>query len=156
MKIRKARVDRRRRRFEIETYSGSTYAFPYAKADPPPTVRDPVVHAYPDPELGKEGVTYVLASGAEGSVHIDHFLEYNEDPATMRRFLVYKLSLLAREHCAESPLAMREIARRLGTSPAQIYRLIDPAQQRKSLDALVELLAALDCNVDVVVRPKAA
>jgi hypothetical protein len=30
-----------------------------------------------DAELGGEAFTYVLASGREGTVHVDHVLEYN-------------------------------------------------------------------------------
>ena len=42
---------------------------------------------YVDPELAREAFTFVLASGKEGSVHIDHVLEYNNDPATLRDLL---------------------------------------------------------------------
>lgn len=50
---------------------------------------------------------------------------------------------------------MWEIARRLGTSPAQVYRLVALENSRKSIDELVELLLVLDCTVDVVIRSKA-
>jgi len=156
MKIRKAVAHRRRRAFVIETYSGSRYTFPFARAEPPPSVHDPVVEVHPDPELGREAVTYTLASGAEGSVHIDHVLEYNEDPGTIRELLVHKLSVAAKARLERSELSVRETCRRLGTSPAQLYRLIDPANARKSIDKLVELLAVLDCEVDIIIKPKAA
>jgi len=49
----------------------------------------------------------------------------------------------------------REIIRRLGTSPAQLYRLLDTTNYRKSIDSVVELLQVLDCAVEFVVRERA-
>ena len=49
-----------------------------------------------------------------------------------------------------------EIIRRLGTSPAQFYRLIDPTNYRKTVDKMLLLLQVLDCEVDVVVRQRSA
>jgi predicted XRE-type DNA-binding protein len=74
----------------------------------------------------------------------------------LRNLLVYKLSLEAKKRMTASPLSVREITRRLGTSAAQLYRLVDPRNTRKSMDKLIQLLAVLDCEVDVVVKPKAA
>jgi hypothetical protein len=56
----------------------------------------------------------------------------------------------------EAGLSRREVARRLKTSVPQLYRLLDPSYSRKSLNQLVSLLQVLDCEVDVVVRPKDA
>jgi hypothetical protein len=54
---------------------------------------------------------------------------------------------------AETQLSRREIIRRLGTSPAQFYRLLDPTNYGKSIDALLSLLQVLDCEVELVVKP---
>jgi predicted XRE-type DNA-binding protein len=109
---------------------------------------------YIDPELGCEGFTYVLASGGEGSVHIDHVLDYNEEPGYMRDLLLHNLTVQALRRIEQDPLPKREIMRRLGTSPAQFYRLIDTTNYRKSVDQMLRLLQVLDCEVEVVVRPK--
>ena len=154
MKIRKVRADGRRKSFEIATRSRSWW-FPYAKADPPPTAGDPVDRVFVDPELGREAVTYVLRSGAEGSVHVDDVLDYNEDPAYMRDLLLHRLTVEAVKRIDKSGLSRREIARRLGTSPAQLYRLLDTANHRKTIDRMVALLRALDCSVDFVLRDDA-
>jgi hypothetical protein len=53
-----------------------------------------------------------------------------------------------------SPLSKREIIRRLGTSAAQLYRLMDQTNYRKSIDQLLRLLHILDCDVELVVRQK--
>jgi len=46
--------------------------------------------------------------------------------------------------------------RRLKTSPSQFYRLIDPTNYRKSIDKMLELLAVLDCEVELVTRCRSA
>jgi hypothetical protein len=51
-----------------------------------------------------------------------------------------------------SPLSKREIIRRLGTSAAQFYRLLDPTNHKKSATQLLSLLYLLDCEADLVVR----
>ena len=50
----------------------------------------------------------------------------------------------------------REIVLRLGTSAAQLYRLLDQTNYRKSVDPLLALLQVLNCDVDLVVRTKTA
>jgi hypothetical protein len=141
-----------RRVFEVATPRG-VLLFPYAKSDPAPAPHDPPIEVRLDEELGGEGFTYTLASGAEGSVHVEQVLEYNRDPRYMRDLLVYRLTLEAQRRVVESPLSRREIIRRLGTSPAQFYRLLDPTNYRKSVDGLLVLLQVLECQVEVVVRP---
>ena len=155
MKIASVAANNRKRAFEIVTRRGQ-WLFSYGKAEPPPTPSDPLVEVYVDPELGREGFTYVLASGAEGSVHIDHVLDYNEEPGYMRDLLLHNLTVEALERLEASPLSKREIIRRLGTSPAQFYRLLDTTNYRKSVDKMLALLQALDCEVDLVVRSKSA
>ena len=66
------------------------------------------------------------------------------------------MTLEAQKRVAESPLSKREIVRRLGTSAAQLYRLLDQANYRKSVDQLIALLQVLNCDVDLVVRTKTA
>ena len=102
-----------------------------------------MVDVRPDPELGREGFTYRLASGAEGTVHIDHVLRFVRDPDLQRRELLYELTNEALDALAASGRTKRSLARQLGTSLAQIARLLDPANARKSLDQMVRLLAAL-------------
>jgi len=153
VKIASVAANNRKRAFEVVTRRGQ-WLFPYSKAEPSPTTSDPLVELYIDPELGREGFTYSLASGAEGSVHIDHVLDYNEEPGYMRDLLLYNLTVEARDRIETSPVSKREIIRRLGTSPAQFYRLIDPTNYRKSVDKLLSLLQVLDCEIEVVVREK--
>ena len=155
MKIRSVRHNNRRKMFEVRT-STNTLVFPFSKADPVPTMADPVTEIFPDEEAGREAFTYVLRSGRTATVHIEQVLEYNQDPAYLRDLLLYRLTLEAQKRVADSPLSKREIVRRLGTSAAQLYRLLDPTNYRKSLDQLLALLQVLNCDVDLVVRTKTA
>jgi hypothetical protein len=109
-----------------------------------------------DKELGSEAVSYVLASGREGTVHFEQVLEYNKDPDYLRDRLLYDLTVEAQKRVAASPLPRREIIRRLGTSATQFYRLLDQTNYTKSVDQLVSLLQILDCEVRLVVRAKSA
>jgi hypothetical protein len=155
VKITSVTANNRKRAFEVKTRRGQ-WPFPYSRAEPEPTPSDPIVELYIDPELGREGFTYLLASGAEGSVHIDHVLDYNEEPGYMRDLLLYNLTCEALDRLETTSLSKREIIRRLGTSPAQFYRLIDPTNYRKSVDKMLALLQVLGCEVEVVVRDKSA
>ncbi|MBN1607676.1 MAG: XRE family transcriptional regulator [Polyangiaceae bacterium] len=156
MKLRSVVVNNRKAQLELVLRSGRTYPFPFAKLQPRPSSKDRIREAYVDRELGSEAVTYVLASGAEGSVHIDHALEYNEDPKYLADLLAHKLTVEASKRAERSGLSRRELARRLHTSVPQLYRLLDPTNTRKSLSQLVGLLHLLDCAVDVVVKSRRA
>ena len=155
MKIRSVKANNKKKVFEIRT-SSRKYSFPYAKAAPTPTPEDPIARLIVDKELEGEGLTYELASGKTGTVHLEQVLEYNQDPNYLRDLLLYKLTLEAQKRLAQSRLAKREIVRRLGTSATQLYRLLDQTNYEKSVDQLVSLLQILDCEVDLVVRAKSA
>jgi hypothetical protein len=155
MKIARVKVNNRRKAFEI-TAGRRLYLFPYAKLEVRPTAADRVTAAYIDKELGGDAFSYRLESGAEGTVHLDHVLEYNQDPAHMRDLLLYKLTLEVQRRVARTALSRRELIRRLHTSPAQFYRLLDQTNYRKSVDQLLHLLRILDCDVDLVIKERAA
>jgi predicted XRE-type DNA-binding protein len=148
MKIRSVKANNKKKTFE--------YSFPYVKAAPTPTPQDPIARIFVDKELGGEGLSYELASGKTGTVHLEPVLEYNQNPDYLRDLLLYKLTLEAQKHVEQSRLAKREIVRRLGTSATQLYRLLDQTNYEKSVDQLVSLLQILDCDVDLVVRAKSA
>ena len=155
MKIRSVRHNNRKKVFEVRT-STKMFVFPFSKADPTPTVRDPIAELFVDGDAGREAFTYVLHSGRTGTVHIEQVLEYNQDPRYLRDLLLYRLTLEAQKRVKESPLSKREIVRRLGTSAAQLYRLLDQTNYRKSVDQVLALLQVLNCEVDLVVRTKTA
>lgn len=155
MKIRSVRHNNRKKTFEVRT-SSKRLIFPFSKADPTPTIEDPVSEIFVDDEAGREAFTYVLRSGHNGTVHVEQVFEYNRDPRYLRDLLLYQLTIEAQKRVAASPLSKREIMRRLGTSAAQLYRLLDQKNYRKSVDQLLALLQVLNCEVDLVVRSKTA
>ena len=112
--------------------------------------------AFVDPEIGREGFSNTLASGAEGTVPVERVLDYNKNPRYLRDGLLYDLTLAAQERMRTNPLSRREIARRMGTSAAQVCRLFDQTNTRKLLDEVLRLLGVLECEVQLSVRAKSA
>ena len=112
MKIVDVMANNRRRAFEV-VLKDQTLSFPYARAQPAPQRENRVQEVFVDGELANEGFTYLLESGAEGSVHLDQVMEYNEDPNYLRDQLLYKLTVEAQQRVAASELSKREIIRRL-------------------------------------------
>ena len=156
MRVHTVAVNNRKAQIELVVRSGEIYPVPFAKLKPRPSLKNRIERAYVDKELGSEAVTYVLASGGEGSVHIEQALEYNQDPKYLAELLVHKLTVEAGKRVERSGVSRRELARRLRTSVPQLYRLLDPTNTRKSLSQLVGLLHILDCAVDLVVKPRTA
>jgi hypothetical protein len=153
VKITSVKANNHRRAFEVACAKGE-FTFPYEKADPPPTRDDPIIKLFIDPEVGNEGFSYVLASGCDGCVLLDWVFDYNEEPGYMRDLLLYNLTVQAVKRLETTRLSKREIIRRLSTSPAQFYRLIDPTNYRKSVDKMLSLLQVLGCEVELVVRDR--
>jgi len=151
VRIQKVIANNRKHVFEVHAQR-QTLVFPYAKVEPSPSASDRIIEVYVDPELGREAFTYQLESGAEGSVPMDAVLEYNEDPSYMAELTLYRLTLEAKDRFDASKLSAREVARLLDTSPAQLYRLLDPTNYAKSIKQLFSLLYVLGAQVDVEVR----
>ena len=104
MKIQSVVANNRKRTFEVHTRRDS-FVFPYVKATPTPSADNRIAEVCVDLELGREGFTYRLASGAEGSVHLDAVLEYNEDPSYMAELTLYQLTVEAKERYESSGLS---------------------------------------------------
>ncbi len=155
MKILSVTMNNRKKEFVVATKRGA-YSFPYAVTDTPPTPDDPIVDLYVDDELGRDAFTYVLRSGREDSVHIDHVMHYNKDPEYLRRMLIYELTVEAQNRVKESNLSKREIIRRMGTSPTQLYRILDTAYYGKTVDQILKLFHVLQCDVEVKVTARSA
>jgi hypothetical protein len=148
VKIRSVRSDPRRRAFAVSV-GRVVHEFPWTQLDVVPSAADPVVAVAPDPELGNEGFTYRLASGREGTVHADHVLRFVRDPDYQRAELLYALTNEAIDALAASGRTKRSVARQLGTSLAQLARLLDPRNSRKSVDQMIRLLTALGRSIEL-------
>jgi hypothetical protein len=139
MSIRGVKANNRRKAFEVAT-PRKRLVFPFASLEVQPSPDDPVAQVFVDKELSSEGFTYAPQSGQEGTVHIEEILEYNQDPDYLRDLLFYRLTLEAQQRIIATPLARREIIRWLGTSPTQLYRLLDETNKRKSVDQMLRSL----------------
>jgi hypothetical protein len=150
------RPNNHRRAFDLELSDERRLSFPYARLKPMPTSSNRVCEARPDPELGREAITYSLENGSTGDLHLDSILHYNSDPDYLRDLLVYRLTLEVEERVRSSGLSKRELVRRLGTSASQLYLLLDSANYGKTLDQLVRLLYILGYEVEFDIRSRAA
>lgn len=155
MKIKQVRVNNRRKCIEIETPQGS-YPLPFSRLRLKPRPQDKIRRIYVDPELGNRGVTYILDSGREDSLHIDAFLDFNRDPRFLRDATLHRMTISANKLIGKSGLSKHEIIRRLRTSPSQLYRLLNPANYRKSVDEMLRLLSVLGCTVEWKILREAA
>lgn len=155
MKIKKVTVSYRKKTIEIETAQGS-YSLPFSRLRLKPKPDNRIKEIYVDRDLGNKGVTYALESGQEDSIHIDAFLDFNKDPRFLRDTALHQLTISANKLIGQSGLSKQEIIRRLRTSPSQLYRLLDPSNNRKSIDEILRLLAVLGCTVEWKVLPEAA
>lgn len=81
------------------------FVFPYSETTPVPSSDDRIEEIFVDPELGREGFSYRPASGAEGGVHLDSVLEYNEDPSYIAELTLYRLTLEAKQRFESSGLS---------------------------------------------------
>ena len=153
MKIQSVEFNNRKKAFEVRM-GKRVFVYPYARLERSLDAGDMVREAYVDPELGREGFSYVLESGREGTVHGEQVLDYNEDPDYLRQALLYKMTVEVQKRLEDSPLSKREIIRRLGTSATQFYRLLDQTNTSKSIGQLLSLLRILDCDVDLVVKKR--
>jgi hypothetical protein len=155
VKIRRVVANARASAFQVQL-GARVHSFPFTRADPRPTGRDPVEQVWIDPELAREGFCFRLASGKEGTILGEQVLEYNDDPALLRDRALYFLTIEAQARLASAELSKREVIRRLGTSASQFYRLLDQTNYRKSVDQMLALLHVLGCDVEIVVRKRTA
>jgi len=73
---------------------------------------------------------------------LDAFLDYNRDPEYIRRVLVYRLTIQSLKLMDSHSITKRELARKLHTSPTQLYRLLDATiiQNRRQYGAALGAL----------------
>ncbi|HBF11795.1 MAG TPA: hypothetical protein DDW49_00130 [Deltaproteobacteria bacterium] len=154
MKIKKVHYNNRKKSFEIETKEGK-FEYPYSRLLVKPTFANKIKSVFVDQELGREGFTYTFEKGGEQTILMDQVLEYNGDTDYLKNMLLYKLTVKAQKALHSKKISKRELARRLGTSPTHLYRLLDQTFYGKTIDQMVKLLSMLDCPVDVVFKKAA-
>ena len=153
MKIRNVMYNNHLRGFEVSS-GRRTYYYPYVLLQLQPTRGNSIKEVYVDQASEKQSFTYILQSGDEGVVHIDHVLDYNIQPAQLRTRVLSTLTNEARRRIKGSALSKRVLVRRLGTSASQLYRLLDPGNHRKSIDRILDLLEVLECDVEITIKDR--
>lgn len=152
VKIDAVEIDNRRAELRIHE-AGKVWLFPYAKLRLKPEPDNPIIEAFPDPEMGYECFTYFLASGDTDSIHLDNVKALNRDPDTMVDWMLYKLTDEALDSIEESGMGIRQLARMMDTSPAQIYRLLETTNYSKSIGQMIRLLYLLGKDVRLEIKP---
>ena len=147
MKIKSVALNNKKKTIEIET-NKEDFSLPFSRLVLRPTAKNRIVKIYVDKQLANRGVTYLLESGAEDSIHLDAFMDYNKDPEFIRQTIVHQLTVKALELLKKCEISKHEMARRLKTSPSQLYRLLDPANRRKSIDEMLKLLSVLGYRIE--------
>ena len=155
MKISRVFANNRKKTFVLEA-GGKNFEFPFSRLQVKPRVDDPIKNVHVDSELGREGFSYVLKSGKEDSVMMDSVLHYNRDPEYLCELMLHELTIRALTEIKKRDVSKREIARRLRTSPKQVYRLLDPAFYGKTIDQMVKLLHVLGLKVRLKIEKEAA
>jgi hypothetical protein len=151
-KIKRVLANGRKRCFAIECSRG-TYEFPFSLLKLKPSSDDPLVAVWVDSETGGVGFGYRLQSKKEDYIHVDSVLHHNKDPEYERDMLLYRLTIQAQDILKKKRIAKRELARKLKTSPKQLYRLLDQTFYGKTIDQMVKLLNALGNSVDFKITP---
>ena len=73
------------REFIIYVSNEDSYLlFPFNQLTLKPNKENKIISVYPDREIGYDGFTYVLESGEEDTVHIDHVLRFRDVTAQYR------------------------------------------------------------------------
>jgi len=155
MKIRRVFANNRKKSFVLETRDGSLN-FPYSELKLKPSPEDPIIRVIADSELANEAFTYTLRSGREDSILLDEVLHYNQDQEYLSALMLHELTVKALRALAARKISKRELARKLKTSPRQLYRLLDPSFYGKTLDQMVKLLRALGLKVELRINKEAA
>ena len=147
------RANNHKRVFEIRV-GREKLEMPYAAFQNAPTPEDPLERVFVDPELGNHAFTYFLKSGVEDGAHVWTVRLYNHDPNVLADLRLYDLTLAAQECMKESGIAKRSVMRRLQTSAAQLYRLLDQTNYTKSMKQVVSLIYALGYDVKFDVKKR--
>ncbi len=155
MKIIRVLPNNRKRSFLVECGKGML-EFPFSCLDLIPSQEDPVVEVFVDSELADRGFTYRLQSGKEASIMLDQVLYQNQDGDFIRELTLHNLTVKALRIVEQERIPKRQLARRLKTSPRQLYRLLDTAFYGKTIDQMLKLLTALGYNVEFNLKKRKA
>ncbi len=132
--------DNKKRLFRLEYSTGLRINCPYSALG----IREKVVEAGPDIEVGGHSFYFVLKSGRREYVPYDQPLSISQAPEYMKHQALYEITKAINKYIKKEKVPKRELARRLGTSLSQLSRLLDPTNYKKELSRLIEIGAMLN------------
>ena len=132
--------DNKKRVFHLEYVSGLKIECPYF----PLGIREKVIEAGPDAEVGNHSLYFILESGKKDTVPFDQPLHIAQHPEYVKRQTLYNMTKQLNVFVKHTGVPKRELARRLKTSMAQLSRLLDTTNYNKELSRLIELAAVLN------------
>lgn len=136
----KVAFDNKKRVFHLKYTSGLEVECPYSALD----IRDKVMQAAPDTEVGRHSFYFVLDNGKKKFVPFDQPLHIVQNPEYVRQRALYEVTKRLNEFIERENVSKRELARRLGTSLSQLLRLLDTTNYKKEFSRLIELAAILN------------
>jgi len=139
-KFKKVGFDNKKRVFHLEYTTGLKVDCPYSALG----IREKVIEAGPDPEVGRHSFYFKLDNGKMDYVPYDQPLYIVQHPEYVREDTLYEMTKLVSQLVRESKVPKRELARRLGTSLSQLARLLDTTNYKKELSRLIEIAAMLN------------
>lgn len=153
MKMDRALINSRKKAIIIKA-RGRAWEMPFSKLALKPSPQNPIVSVEVDPETGGHCFTYKLKDGQEDTVPGDALLDIYGDPDYLKKLHLHNLTVTALKALSRSKISKRSLARRLNTSPKQLYRLLDTAFHGKTIDQMIRLLNALDVDVEIKTSPR--
>lgn len=139
-KFKKVTFDNKKRVFHLEYTSGLNVDCPYSAL----SIREKVIEAAPDPEVGDHSFYFVLESGKKDYVPYDQPLHISQNPEYLKQQTLYEMTKAINEFIRKEKVPKRELARRLGTSMSQLSRILDTTNYKKELSRLIEIAAMLN------------
>ena len=139
-KFKEVEFDNKKKVFHLIYTSGLALDCPYSALG----IREKVIEAMPDPEVGGHSFCFVLENGAKEFVPYDQPLHIVQNPEYMKQQALYEMTKKVNELIKVGKVSKRELARRMNTSMTQLLRLLDPTNYKKELSRLIEIASMLN------------
>jgi hypothetical protein len=139
-KFKKVTFDNKKRAFHLEYTSGLKVDCPYSALG----IREKVMDAAPDSEVGDHSFYFVLENGKKDYVPYDQPLHIAQNPEYLKQQTLYEMTKAINAFIRKEKVPKRELARRLDTSMSQLSRLLDTTNYKKELSRLIEIAAMLN------------
>lgn len=139
-KIKQVEWDNKKKLFHVKYTSGLEVDCPYSALG----VRENVVEAAPDKEVGQHSFYFMTESGKKDFVPYDQPLHIVQNPEYVKQQTLFEVTKKINQFIEEEHVSKRELCRRLSTSMTQLSRLLDVTNYNKELSRLIEIAAMLN------------